>query len=262
MQQPHTQNHQTEQQQSTQDTIQSGQLTQHHHKPQQRQSPRHTMRFPRHISQTRPPHPTSQKSTGRNQTNHPLHLLPKYSKRRNTPRHYQNPTNHVPSRLRKRPRRQDQTSSTRHTLRHQTYHSNIAILKQFTPLSAQHLLPFNFAVGVHRGCDMVIHTIRNGVEKYITQPQQKQCLPSRSLVSLDIKNMFNSISREKLIFLIRKRYPNLAPFAEALYAEPGYSIVKMSDGLMGLTRLSQSQKVSHKAAPFPQFLQQSSYMKS
>ena len=76
---------------------------------------------------------------------------------------------------------------------------------------------------------MVIHTIRNGVEKYITQPQQKQCLPSRSLVSLDIKNMFNSISREKLIFLIRKRYPNLAPFAEALYAEPGYSIVKMSD---------------------------------
>eukprot|EP00956_Cyclotella_meneghiniana_P031638 scaffold83667_cov41-Cyclotella_meneghiniana.AAC.1 len=42
--------------------------------------------------------------------------------------------------------------------------------------------------------------------------------------------MFNSISREKLIFLTRKRYPNLAPFAEALYAEPGYSIVKMSDG--------------------------------
>eukprot|EP00956_Cyclotella_meneghiniana_P029606 scaffold72361_cov40-Cyclotella_meneghiniana.AAC.4 len=44
--------------------------------------------------------------------------------------------------------------------------------------------------------------------------------------------MFNSISREKLIFLIRKRYPNLAPFAEALYAEPGYSIVKMSDAIV------------------------------
>ena len=47
----------------------------------------------------------------------------------------------------------------------------IALLKQFTPLFARDLLPYNFAVGVHGGCDMVISTIRNGVEKYITIPQ-------------------------------------------------------------------------------------------
>jgi hypothetical protein len=77
---------------------------------------------------------------------------------------------------------------------------------------------------------MVISTIRNGVEKYITIPQTNNSLPTRSLVSLDIKNMFNSISREKLLQLINKRYPSLSPFAETLYAEPGYSIVKRSDG--------------------------------
>ena len=36
--------------------------------------------------------------------------------------------------------------------------------------------------------------------------------------------------QEKLLQLIHKRYPSLSPFAEALYAEPGYSIVKKSDG--------------------------------
>ena len=61
-------------------------------------------------------------------------------------------------------------------------------------------------------------------------PQSNNSLPTRALVSLDIKNVFNSISREKLLQLIHKRYPSLSPFAEALYAEPGYSIVKRSDG--------------------------------
>ena len=101
------------------------------------------------------------------------------------------------------------------------------------------LTPLQLAVGVHGGCDVVISTIRNGVEKYNTIPQTNNSLPTRALVSLDIKNMFNSISREKLLQLIHKRYPSLSPFAETLYAEPGYSIVKRSDGTWTIIPLTE-----------------------
>ncbi|KAL7523057.1 hypothetical protein ACHAXR_000534, partial [Thalassiosira sp. AJA248-18] len=55
-------------------------------------------------------------------------------------------------------------------------------------------------------------------------------LPSRALVSLDIRNMFNAISRHKLRDIVREEFPCLQSFVDSLYATPGKSCVKMSDG--------------------------------
>jgi hypothetical protein len=104
------------------------------------------------------------------------------------------------------------------------------ILYKFKGRFAEHLLPFNYAVGINGGIDLVTHTFRLGVEKYITGPENDGKLPSRALVSLDIKNMFNAISREQLIHIISHHFPELANFAELLYAEAGSTKVKMEDG--------------------------------
>ena len=68
------------------------------------------------------------------------------------------------------------------------------------------------------------------MDKFIHRKEAKNKLPTRALVSLDIKNMFNEISRQKLREIIGKRYPGLESFADLLYEEDGHTGVKMSDG--------------------------------
>ena len=60
---------------------------------------------------------------------------------------------------------------------------------------AQYLLPINYAIGVSGGVDIITNTIRLAVEKYISQPEDRGELPTRALISLDIRNMFNDVSR-------------------------------------------------------------------
>ena len=63
---------------------------------------------------------------------------------------------------------------------------------------AKLLLPTNYAIGVSGGIDIITNSIRLGVEKFITNKLATGELPTCSLVSLDIRNMFNAVSREKL----------------------------------------------------------------
>ncbi len=71
------------------------------------------------------------------------------------------------------------------------------------------------AFGVNGGVDMVMTTMRLGVEEYITTPQNDPNigLPSRALISLDICNIFNAVSHQKLLHLISLDFPELEPFA-------------------------------------------------
>jgi hypothetical protein len=64
------------------------------------------------------------------------------------------------------------------------------------------------------------------VEKYISDRQSNGKLPSRALVSLNIVNMFNKISRE----IIAAEFPSLEGFADKLYEEDGETYIKMEDG--------------------------------
>jgi hypothetical protein len=77
---------------------------------------------------------------------------------------------------------------------------------------------------------MVIQTMQLGVEKYISDRESSGRLPSRALVSLDIVNMFNAISRERLREIIAADFPSLEGFADMLYDEDGETYVKMEDG--------------------------------
>ena len=106
----------------------------------------------------------------------------------------------------------------------------LLILAIYKTKFAHHLLPYNFAFGIQGGVDMVTTSIRLAVEKYITEYENRDECPTRCLISLDIVNMFNAISREKLIALFDREFPELVNFAECLYAEPGRSVVRRDDG--------------------------------
>ncbi|KAL7526297.1 hypothetical protein ACHAXR_004116, partial [Thalassiosira sp. AJA248-18] len=105
-----------------------------------------------------------------------------------------------------------------------------AIANELKSTFASHLLPYNYAVGIHGGVDFITTTLRLGVEKYVSNQTDIGLLPSRALVSLDIRNMFNAISRHKLREIVRDDFPCLQSFVDSLYATPGKSCVKMSDG--------------------------------
>lgn len=49
-------------------------------------------------------------------------------------------------------------------------------------------------------------------------------------MSLDIRNMFNAVSRERLREVIAAKFPTLEPFADLLYDGIGETIVKLEDG--------------------------------
>ena len=69
------------------------------------------------------------------------------------------------------------------------------------------------------------------MDKYITSKQKKSESPSRCFVSLDLKNMFNELSREKIFQVVKSKYPELLPLVSMLYREPGAVFFKMDDGL-------------------------------
>eukprot|EP00984_Skeletonema_dohrnii_P016248 scaffold7173_cov81-Skeletonema_dohrnii-CCMP3373.AAC.1 len=94
---------------------------------------------------------------------------------------------------------------------------------------ASYLLPYNYAVGVQGGITTVVNTLRLGVEKYITNPEAQGSLPTRALVSLDIRNMFNAVSRHKLREIIAHEFPHLQKFTDSLYQDYHTAMFKNSE---------------------------------
>ena len=78
------------------------------------------------------------------------------------------------------------------------------ILHLFCSRFAEYLLSFNYASGVNGGMDFIISTIRLSTENYINKRQDEGLLPTRILLSIAIKNMFNSMSRQKLPHIIAR----------------------------------------------------------
>ncbi|KAL7529537.1 hypothetical protein ACHAXR_009934, partial [Thalassiosira sp. AJA248-18] len=101
---------------------------------------------------------------------------------------------------------------------------------------AMTLLPFNYAVGVEGGMDFIIKSMQLSIEKFIQLPQQRQLdsdqpsVPTRAAVFIDLTNMFNSVSREELLDVIRVHYPELIPLARMLYSAPGTVHHRWEDG--------------------------------
>ena len=67
------------------------------------------------------------------------------------------------------------------------------IARCFRHRFATHLLPYNWAVGVHSGMDFAIKAMQLSVEKFIMLPQAAKKAPKCAAVFLDLKNMFNLV---------------------------------------------------------------------
>ena len=54
--------------------------------------------------------------------------------------------------------------------------------------------------------------------------------PSRCYISLDLKNMFNEVSRNKIFEIVEAKFPELLPLIALLYKNPGTVFYRMIDG--------------------------------
>jgi hypothetical protein len=108
--------------------------------------------------------------------------------------------------------------------------SGILILKEYAPTFAEYLLPYNYAIGVNGGIDLVIKSIQLAVDRYIIEPENNGDLPSRALVSLDIRNMFNAVSRERLREIISQKFPTLEAYSDLIYDGNGETFVRLENG--------------------------------
>jgi hypothetical protein len=104
------------------------------------------------------------------------------------------------------------------------------VLSEYSSSFAEYLLPFNFAAGIGGGCDVIVKTLQLAVDKYIAQKEKDGELPSRALVSLDIKNMFNAVSHERLREIISAKFPTLEAFADVIYEDSGQTFVRLENG--------------------------------
>ena len=97
----------------------------------------------------------------------------------------------------------------------------IIVLKEYSSIFAEHLLPFKYAIGVSGGVNIIIKTVQLAVDKYIIKKENNGELPTRALVWLDIKNMFNVVSRGRLREIIAESFPTVEPFADLIYNGKG-----------------------------------------
>ena len=106
----------------------------------------------------------------------------------------------------------------------------VCIISKYRATFAEHLLPFNYALGVSGDVDFVVNTVRLGVDKYISEPERNGNSPTRSLISLDISNMFNAVLRQKCGEIIATNFPELQDFIDMLYQDKGQTLVRKDDG--------------------------------
>ena len=108
--------------------------------------------------------------------------------------------------------------------------AGILVLLEYEPTFVEYLLPFNYAIGVGGGVNVVIKTIQLAVDQCIIEPEENGDLPSLSLVSLDIKIMFNVVSRERLREIIAEKFPTLEAYADLICDGPDETFVRLEDG--------------------------------
>mmetsp|Transcript_18973 Transcript_18973/g.34190 ORF Transcript_18973/g.34190 Transcript_18973/m.34190 type:complete len:1170 (+) Transcript_18973:5063-8572(+) len=113
------------------------------------------------------------------------------------------------------------------------------IMTSYRQRFAIDMLPLNYAIGVDGGMDFIIKTVQLGIEKHISLPQSRNETPTRAAVFLDLKNMFNNISREELMNVIAEDYPELLAVANLLYHDPGVIHYRWEDGSWRNTRMEE-----------------------
>jgi hypothetical protein len=106
------------------------------------------------------------------------------------------------------------------------------IVRDNNHLFTKHLMPYNFAIGVKGGTNFIYHTLTNEIEHYIHRPKSniKKTPPTRCLISLDITNMFNEVSRQKAMEIIDTHFKHLSPYTKLLLQDPTQCWYLLPDG--------------------------------
>ncbi|KAL7546780.1 hypothetical protein ACHAWF_010127 [Thalassiosira exigua] len=81
------------------------------------------------------------------------------------------------------------------------------------------LLPHFFVIGVKGGTNFVIKVTQLAAERYIELPELRGDCPSRGIMYFDFENMFNEMSREEVMDILREEYPELVAFCSLLYGD-------------------------------------------
>jgi hypothetical protein len=68
------------------------------------------------------------------------------------------------------------------------------------------------------------------IEKYIDNPQQTNCLPTRASIFFDLTNQFNSVARDEFKSVIATSFPELLPLVTLFYDQPNTVHYKWNDG--------------------------------
>jgi len=97
-------------------------------------------------------------------------------------------------------------------------------------VAAQYLAPTQFAIGLSSGIDTITHSIQTHVSRYIERPSIQQSPPTRAILILDLKNMFNQVSMKKAREIIYNDFPHLLPLFDILYYEDTKCWYRKSDG--------------------------------
>jgi hypothetical protein len=95
---------------------------------------------------------------------------------------------------------------------------------------SNHLLPYNYAVGIPDGSDFIVKAMQLAIKKYIYNPQQSGRLPTRAAIFFDLTNRFNSVSREEFKNVISTSFPELLPLVTLFYDQPNTVHYKWNDG--------------------------------
>jgi len=96
--------------------------------------------------------------------------------------------------------------------------------------AAQFLSPTQFAIGLSSGIDVITHSIQTHVQRYIERPAQQQSPPTRAILILDLKNMFNQVSMKKAREIIYTNFPHLLPLFDILYYDNTKCWYRKPDG--------------------------------
>lgn len=95
-------------------------------------------------------------------------------------------------------------------------------VKHNGPQFAEELLPFNFGVTVKDKAQVVYHCLHSACSRYVfcTKEQlNRGDFPTRVLISIDLKNMFNKMSRRRCHKILRRCFPHLLPVFDCLYKQ-------------------------------------------
>ena len=117
--------------------------------------------------------------------------------------------------------------------------------------ASEFLSPNQYAIGLSSGMEIVTQTMQTHTSRFIQKPTSDPSPPSRAILILNLKNMFNSVSMKKSREIIYKHFPHLLPLFDILYFEDTRCWYRKPDGTRDFILRKEG---SSQGCPFAAFL--------